>query len=436
MCNRIKPMILERINQVPIQPGCSCSQFMKLFDLMDFYPLPKKPMMVSHAQPVIRTLQFIFQHHWFTMFGNMVTGSNVICITLELLQPMNKVLSVKSPMYVWNMIFIIYYVAELTLKIWAKGWAAYMWSKTNVYEGFITILIIIVEAFCILEFGFPFTRGGIMVPIWSNGISFHVYKRVANILIILRLLRVLADIKAMNIVASTIYNLFLNLTPFAGILVVMYYTFAIVGMELFHGVIHYDNFTNWSFPNVTPAHKCGSYQQLGYYPANFNDFASTIVVLWDLMVVNNWNVFLYAYEEASGKWSKLFFMLWFVVAVVIGLNLFTVGVIEIFIMKWDKAQKDAHLKEQLIKCANSAGLECDLDHPHLTVSEFKESLNHTVHNLFKSNLLDPEEAKIMQAVRSHVHLNSLLEDDEVVSLGDPIPVSVPIPVFLVKSAEA
>ena len=33
----------------------------------------------------------------------------------------------------------------------------------------------------------------------------------------------------MNLVASTIYDIFLNLTPFAGILVVMYYTFAIIG---------------------------------------------------------------------------------------------------------------------------------------------------------------------------------------------------------------
>ena len=36
-------------------------------------------------------------------------------------------------------------------------------------------------------------------------------------------------LQAMNLVATTIYDIFLNLTPFAGILVVMYYTFAIIG---------------------------------------------------------------------------------------------------------------------------------------------------------------------------------------------------------------
>lgn len=424
--NRNQSMILDRIDRLPIQPGYSCSQFMKLFDLMDFHPLPKKPTLVSSAQPVTRALQFVFQHHWYTLFGNMVTMANVICITIELLQPVNKALSVSSPLYVWNMVFVVYYIADLILKIWAKGWALYMWSTANVYEGFITILIIIVEAFHIMEFGFPNERGGDPVPIWNIGLSFHVVVRIANILIILRLLRVLADLKAFNLVASAIYDLFLNLTPFAGILVVMYYTFAIVGMELFRGAIQYDSFGNSSFPIIKPAHKCGTYQELGYWPNNFDDFASACVVLWDLMVVNNWHVFLYAYEEVSGKWSKLFFILWFVVSVIIGLNLFTALILENFIMKWDKAHKDALLEQRLRDCADNAGVEYDHDHPHLTVSELDESINHTVHNLFRSNIRDPEETEIMQAVRSHVHLNSLLEDDAL-SLVEPQPVPVPPP---------
>ena len=74
-------------------------------------------------------------------------------------------------------------------------------------------------------------------------------------------------------------------------------------MELFRDTIKFDTFGPPSgFANVTPdAHDCGSYQQLGYWPNNFNDFASTIVVLWNLMVVNNWHVFLKAYKEVSGS---------------------------------------------------------------------------------------------------------------------------------------
>ena len=47
--------------------------------------------------------------------------------------------------------------------------------------------------------------------------------------------------------------------------------------------------------------------------------------------------------------------MWFIVSVVIGLNLFTALILENFIMRWDKAQKDAIMRERLLDCAQSAG---------------------------------------------------------------------------------
>jgi two pore calcium channel protein 2 len=49
--------------------------------------------------------------------------------------------------------------------------------------------------------------------------------------------------------------------------------------------------------NVKQQNICGTYQSMGYYPNNFNDFAASLVVLWDVMVVNNWFVFLDAYKR-------------------------------------------------------------------------------------------------------------------------------------------
>lgn len=403
-------MLLERIEHLPIQPGYSCSQFMKLFDLMDFHQLLRRPVLVVQTRPVARLFQHVFQHQWFMYFGNLVTLANVVCITVKLVEAKSSALAVTSPLYIWNMVFIMYYIADLFCKIWSQGWDLYLFSNANVYEGIITILIVIAESFHIMEFGFPHERHGDMKPIWNIGISFDVIVRIVNILIILRLLRILADVKAMNLVASTIYDIFLNLTPFAGILVVMYYTFAIVGMELFQDKIKFNTFGPFGpFANVTPdAHECGSYQQLGYWPNNFNDFASTIVVLWDLMVVNNWHVFLQAYKEVSGRWSQLFFILWFITSVIIGLNLFTALILENFIMRWDKAQKDAIMRGRLLDCAQSAGVQYSVNHPHLTISEMDESVNHTVHNLFRSNFQLPEEQEILNAVTNHRDLQSLV----------------------------
>lgn len=414
---RNKPVILDRIQRLPIQPGYSCSQFMKLFELMDFHPMPRRPTLPSRSRRLARVLQFIFQHYWFVIFGNLVTLANVICITIELLQPVSKALSSSSPLYMWNLVFVAYYTLDLIAKIWAQGWELYLWSNANVYEGFVTVLIIIASAFQVMEFGFPNERINDLLPVWNIGITFYAVVRIVNLLIIFRLLRVLADIRPMYLVASTIADIFLNLTPFAGVLVVMYYTFAIIGIELFRGKIQYDSFDNMTTPldnssgaTTILARECGSYQQLRYWPNNFNDFASSCVVLWDLMVVNNWHVFLQAYREVSGRWSQLYFILWFIVSVIIGLNLFTALILENFIMRWDKAQKDAVMRGRLQECANSAGFHYPSDHPHLTVSELNDSVNHTVHNLFRSNFRIPDEAEILQAVESHADLHAVLSD--------------------------
>jgi len=38
-----------------------------------------------------------------------------------------------------------------------------------------------------------------------------------------------------------------------------------------------------------------------YIHVIFSDFQASIVVLWDVMVVNNWFIFLYAYAKYTSK---------------------------------------------------------------------------------------------------------------------------------------
>ncbi|KAK2192094.1 hypothetical protein NP493_39g06000 [Ridgeia piscesae] len=57
------------------------------------------------------------------------------------------------------------------------------------------------------------------------------------------------------------------------------------------------------------------------------------------MVVNNWHVFLHVYAEHVSKWSQLYFVVWWLLSVVIGVNLFTALILENFIMRWDRMQQ-------------------------------------------------------------------------------------------------
>ncbi len=57
-----------------------------------------------------------------------------------------------------------------------------------------------------------------------------------------------------------------------------YYIFGLIAIRAFGGTLYVGN----------PILAGTAYDGAMYYPNNFNDFASTVVVLFDLMVINNW----------------------------------------------------------------------------------------------------------------------------------------------------
>lgn len=73
---------------------------------------------------------------------------------------------------------------------------------------------------------------------------------------------------------------------------VIYYIYAIIGMELFQGYIGYHGYQNVSQENLF----CGNPKLEGtefftkrYCNNNFNDIFHSLVLLFELMVVNQWH---------------------------------------------------------------------------------------------------------------------------------------------------
>lgn len=122
---------------------------------------------------------------------------------------------------------------------------------------------------------------------------------------------------------------------------------------------------------------CGSYEQLEYWANNFDDFAAALVTLWNVMVVNNWQVFLDAYQRYSGPWSKIYFVLWWLVSSVIWINLFLALILENFLHKWDR-------RGELQSRSGDQVTAVDL--------------------LFREVLEEPTEEELMAKLRHHPHL--------------------------------
>ena len=85
----------------------------------------------------------------------------------------------------------------------------------------------------------------------------------------------------------------------------VYYAFAIIGMEVFHGKIHFLDPGSGS-PDAlvcgNPALKDSAFAQGRYCKNNFNDLASSLILLTELTVVNQWHNIL---SEEAAWWGML-----------------------------------------------------------------------------------------------------------------------------------
>ncbi len=316
--------------------GSDCitwKQFCEIFDLISKDPRRRtESQLTSYSNYGMKLVQYVIRHRYFVYFTYGASVVHVILITAELEFAYSYSLTnTQSRLAYYNFFFVLYYVTEQVLKVIFLGRREYLYSLGNLYEGAITLALLIVELLALSLAHSPFG------PHTGFNKTYDVLIRTMNIFVVLRLLRLIPHVKSLKLLTATILDLVKNLRGFLGIIVVVYYLFALLGMELFHGV-------DGPSAGGINLEVCGSYDNLEYYANNFNDFASSLVVLWDGMVVNNWYVYLdkFATDSRFAGWSKLYFIAWWLVSVVICANLFVSLVLDTFLTKWEAV----HASEQ------------------------------------------------------------------------------------------
>lgn len=106
--------------------------------------------------------------------------------------------------------------------------------------------------------------------------------------------------------------------------------FSLLGMHLFGGLVYEDN----------PALADTQYLTLGFEAFNYNDYASAMATSFNLCVVNKWYVIMDGYAAATGsKWSRIFFMAFWAIAVVFTLNVVVAFFTEAFNNQMEKAER-------------------------------------------------------------------------------------------------
>uniref|UniRef100_A0A2K6DZI2 Two pore channel protein 2 n=1 Tax=Macaca nemestrina TaxID=9545 RepID=A0A2K6DZI2_MACNE len=292
-----KQAMMEKVRSYGSVP-LSADEFQKLFNELDRSVVKEHPPRPEYQSPFLQSAQFVFGHYYFDYLGNLIALANLVSICVFLVLDAD-VLPVERDDFVLgilNCVFIVYYLLEMLLKVFALGLRGYLSYPSNVFDGLFTIVLLVLEISTLAVYRLP--RPG-WRPEMLGLLSLWDMTRMLNMLIVFRFLRIIPSMKPMAVVASTVVGLVQNMRAFGGILVVVYYEFAVVGISLFRGVVVAPP-GNSSLASANGSAPCGSFEQLEYWANNFDDFAAALVTLWNLMVVNNWQVLLDAYRRYSG----------------------------------------------------------------------------------------------------------------------------------------
>ncbi|XP_077475550.1 two pore channel protein 2 isoform X2 [Stigmatopora argus] len=335
-------------------------QFRQLFDELEKDRIKEHPSLPHYNSVGLQKLQIIFSHCIFTIFGNAVALAHVVCICTVLVLNSEKSVAERDNhiMEIINMCFIIYYLFEMCVKIFALSWRGYFSYRNNIFDGFLTIILLILQLTIYVSYRLSYAN---MNRSTQESFSLWEMVRFINMLIVFRFLRIIPDIK------------------------VAYYIFAVFGIWLFEGAIKpplsvpYNTTINNITSNLST--ECGTYEQLGYWPNNFDDFAAAIVLLYNVMIINNWQAFMEAYTRYTTEWSKIYFVCWWFTSSVMWVNLFVALILENFTYKWDRSNSCSVTDVERIRYETSVQL------------------------IFKEQVKEPTEEELLYQLQQHPHLH-------------------------------
>ncbi|CAD7687488.1 unnamed protein product [Nyctereutes procyonoides] len=175
---------------------------------------------------------------------------------------------------------------------------------------------------------------------------------IVLILRILRLLRIIVSIQRFRLIVTTLINIGPTILTFGGLVLVVYYVFAIIGMEAFQGKVRFFD-PNFTTPEAqvcgNPALTGSAFARDQYCKNNFNDLASSFIVLMELTVVNQWHVLAGGFALVTHQAAKLYFISFHIVVVILIVNIFIVFILEAFFVAYslEKSEVETAIEKKI-----------------------------------------------------------------------------------------
>jgi Ion transport protein len=251
-----------------------------------------------------------------TFFFDLAVLMNTVAVLIQLSIENDEFESTQLPIVV-SMRYVEYsllllYILEVGLKLILWGPIRYVKASTFHRVDLILVAISVIGASLELS--------NVVNDEVGNMLSFFRF---------LRLVRVLRVIPDFGLTVGAFGDIIGVLLQYVTVIGSVYYAFAIVGMIAFAGKLLASN----------PAVAASSYGVLDYYTLNFDSFAGALVCLLFLMVLNDWPVLMEGVSAAVGNASRLYFFLFWVITVIVALNVVVAFVIESFSTQKERREK-------------------------------------------------------------------------------------------------
>ncbi|KAH1098573.1 hypothetical protein J1N35_015494 [Gossypium stocksii] len=218
---------------------------------------------------------------------------------------------------VWQEVEFVFgwiYVLEMALKVYSFGFENYWRDGQNRFDFLITWIIVIGET---VTFASP---DGFYL--FSNG-EWIRYLLLARML---RLIRLLMHVRSYRAFVATFLTLIPSLMPYLGTIFCVLCIYCSIGVQIFGGIVNAGN----------PALEATELTDDDYLLFNFNDYPNGMVTLFNLLVMGNWQVWMQSYKELTGtSWSLVYFISFYLVTVLLLLNLVVAFVLEAFFAEMD-----------------------------------------------------------------------------------------------------
>nr|XP_027195298.1 two pore calcium channel protein 1-like [Dermatophagoides pteronyssinus] len=197
-------------------------------------------------------------------------------------------------------IFISLYTIEMLLKLATYGPYEYFRCRWNRFDFFITIIGL--TTFIMNEY--------VHMTTITLSTSFFSFRSLKLLDLLRHHVHRYRDI--LGPFALIIIKRFMSVTM---VVLIVYYFFAIIAMECFGQYSLIDCCQN---STLEPYYRSNGTTTSYYYLNNFQDLITSYITLFELMVVNNWQITMNAYVIVTGnRWSYIFFIAFYIITLVV-----------------------------------------------------------------------------------------------------------------------